>query len=425
MKKPIVTVVIPVYRVETYLPACLDSVLSQTLREIEVICIDDASPDRCPAILDEYARRDGRMRVIHLERNRQQGYGRNLGLKNGSGTYVYFLDSDDAIRKDALEMLVRTAETDGLDGIFFDSEAVYEDEAYRASHYEPGRTGIYEDRIYGGPELFQRFSDAGDWNVYIQRQFWRREFLLRNGIRFPEGTEHEDEVFSVEAICAAERVRYLAEPYFIRRYRAGSVMTRGKNAKDFHGYFRCFRELLRFRSERGIRSDAYDRYLAHLYELAELFYPLFSDERPDEWFPDETERAAYELFAGGMEARAETERLKRASWKLLAPYRHVMFYGAGRIAKRALSAAVLADAEVRLRGFLVSSEEGNPSAIGNIPVRGLDGWMPEDRTAVLIAVAYDAWPEIRAALKTCSCDLYGFRGGMVVPIRCPAGGGAC
>ena len=80
-----VSVIIPVYGVEKWLPACLDSVLSQSLQQLEILAIDDASPDGCGRILDEYAAKDSRLRVFHLSENRQQGYGRNLGLKNAAG----------------------------------------------------------------------------------------------------------------------------------------------------------------------------------------------------------------------------------------------------------------------------------------------------------------------------------------------------
>ncbi|MBQ4308524.1 MAG: glycosyltransferase family 2 protein, partial [Lachnospiraceae bacterium] len=96
---------IPVYGVEPWLAECLDSVLAQTLTEIEVLCVDDASPDRCGEILDEYAAADPRVRVFHLPENRRQGYGRNLGMDHARGTYIYLLDSDDRIRPEALERL--------------------------------------------------------------------------------------------------------------------------------------------------------------------------------------------------------------------------------------------------------------------------------------------------------------------------------
>ena len=147
-----VSVVIPVYNVEKYLSECLDSVLGQTLREIECICIDDASPDRCGEMLDEYAARDGRVRVLHLKENHMQGYGRNRGLEMAKGEYVYFLDSDDMITPNAMEELYLLAKRDELDGIFFDSQVILESEdlARFASAYLCFRNGEYPDEGLDG-----------------------------------------------------------------------------------------------------------------------------------------------------------------------------------------------------------------------------------------------------------------------------------
>ena len=144
-----VSIVIPVYKVEKYLPACLDSVLSQSLQDIEVICIDDASPDRCPEMLDEYAARDARVRVLHLPENHQQGYGRNRGTEMARGKYVYFLDSDDMITPEALEELYALAEKDRLDCIYFDSQVIFANKELETKNatYITGRTGQYDNRV--------------------------------------------------------------------------------------------------------------------------------------------------------------------------------------------------------------------------------------------------------------------------------------
>ena len=94
---PKVSVVIPVYNAERYLEECLNSVLASTLDDIEVICVDDCSPDRCPQMLDEYAERDQRIQVVHLSGNGGPGNARNIGLSRACGQYVYFLDADDMI----------------------------------------------------------------------------------------------------------------------------------------------------------------------------------------------------------------------------------------------------------------------------------------------------------------------------------------
>ena len=211
MKK--VSVIIPVYNVEKYLPDCLDSVLGQTMRELECICIDDASPDRCGEILDEYAARDERVRVLHLPENHMQGYGRNRGLEMAEGKYVYFLDSDDMITPNAMEELYQLAERDDLEGIYFDSQVLLESEdlATYAEYYICKRTGEYPDEVMTGQALMELFMENREWMVFVQRQFWRRDYLMENKIFSPERTEHEDELFS---FTSPERLRRLFHNFY-------------------------------------------------------------------------------------------------------------------------------------------------------------------------------------------------------------------
>lgn len=108
---PKVSVLVPVYNSVRYLPQSLDSLLRQTLTDIEIICIDDASTDGSLAMLNDYARRDGRIKVLHQEHNTGQAHARNYGLQHSTGDYIAFLDSDDWISDDCLEQAVRTLDT--------------------------------------------------------------------------------------------------------------------------------------------------------------------------------------------------------------------------------------------------------------------------------------------------------------------------
>jgi len=103
---PVISIIVPIYNVEKYLPRCLDSVLAQTFTDFECILVDDGSPDNCPAICDEYASRDNRIIVIHQE-NKGVAIARDRGLKKAQGEFVHFVDSDDWIESDALELLYK------------------------------------------------------------------------------------------------------------------------------------------------------------------------------------------------------------------------------------------------------------------------------------------------------------------------------
>lgn len=118
MKEPLVTVIIPVYNVEKYLDRCVSSVTGQTYQNLEIFLIDDGSPDNCPAMCDAWARRDSRIRVIHQE-NTGQGIARNAGIENASGEYVYFVDADDYIAPETIEICCREAFYEKADVVVF------------------------------------------------------------------------------------------------------------------------------------------------------------------------------------------------------------------------------------------------------------------------------------------------------------------
>jgi len=394
-----VTVVIPVYKVEPYLPACLDSVLGQSLRELEVIAIDDASPDRCPEILDAYAAKDERVTVIHLPENHQQGYGRNRGLERARGKYVYFLDSDDMITPTALEELYDLAERDRLDGIFFDSQVLFESAELERKNagYAACRTGRYEPRVYGGQELLDAFIAQREWDCYVQREFWRRDHLLDKGISFPEGTEHEDEYFAFAAILLAERMRCVPGQYFIRRYRENSVMTRKAHPKDFHGYFVNYCRMIDLVQKMNVHSPGADANILHMYERMLQFFPLFrKQEQPEAWFRTEEELRTYKFFTYSQELSLYYKARIDPIREQIPDRTHIWIYGAGAVGKKTYRA--FEDQGYIVEGFLVTSPEGNPDVLFGREVRSIDQVKPEPNHMAVVAVSGRIQGEIEREL---------------------------
>ena len=276
-----VSVVIPVYNVEKYLPACLDSVLSQSLREIEVICIDDKSPDRCGQILDDYAARDQRVQVIHLSENRRQGYGRNRGLDQAVGKYIYFLDSDDMITPTALEELYELSERDKLRAVFFDSQVIYDSEALakRYASYPAMRQGSYPDAVLSGPALFDLFMKQDEWTCYVQRQFWDLDFIRRNGIRFPDYRWGEDRLFVFDCLERCGRVCILPEcKYRYVMHEGDSLITRYYD-KKFAVCLETDGRMQELCRRFGVKDDADMRYM-FLKSVFSCLTTLFSPSCP-------------------------------------------------------------------------------------------------------------------------------------------------
>ena len=397
-----VSVIIPVYNTEKYIGECLDSVLNQTLEDLEVICIDDCSSDRCPEILDDYSRRDDRVKVIHLPENHRQGYGRNRGMEKASGRYLYFLDSDDRIEPYALQELADLAETDQLDAVFFDSRTIHESEEMKKVYNPPFelRKGDYEDKVYRGCDLLDAFIRETEWTCYPQRIFWRRQMIEQEGIRYPEGTEHEDEYFAFAGILAARRARYVRKPYFILRVRPNSVMTTAPAPKNFHGYLINFYLMNRFAAERGIDTAGSRVNIARMQERVNTFYPLFKDkEELEKIFVSLRDKTIYRCYLSWINGDIYYQNYVKP--EVIDKARKaggVYIYGAGIVGKRLLKALETCE-DILIRGFLVTSREGNPKVIRTREVIPLDEAVIRKGDLIIAAVSRGILPEIAGVLE--------------------------
>ena len=226
IERPKVSIVIPVYNVEPYLRECLDSVKNQTLKEIEIICVDDGSPDNCGAILDEYAQNDKRFKVIHQENQGLSG-ARNTGLDNITGEYVIFLDSDDYLDLNACEELYKTAKSHNLDVLRF------------ASRSFPEKRWVETPRDY-----FIVIKNATDLSkipqqVYVTNKLYRTSMLQESNVRFIKMNPDEDICFNLMVRPWIKRFESTKRVFYNLRARPGSIMStyhQGK-LKNLHLYF--------------------------------------------------------------------------------------------------------------------------------------------------------------------------------------------
>ena len=221
-----VSVIIPVYNVEPYITDCLESVRRQTLKDIEILCVNDASTDGSFEIVKKLAADDQRIQCFENSRNLGLASTRNYGLELARGQYVYFLDSDDMIRPEAMAQLYRRAVEDELDAVVFSSRFIYESEEMK-ERFSRDRSGFEHDYpgILTGKELFMRWMETWEWMPSQPRYFYDRSFLENNWIRFPDGMLHEDEIFAFDVLMTARRMRVVDEDWFIRRFRRDSIMS--------------------------------------------------------------------------------------------------------------------------------------------------------------------------------------------------------
>ena len=209
---PLVSVIIPIYNVGEYLSECLSSVVNQTLRDIEIICINDGSTDNSDAILDEYARKDPRIIVIN-QKNKGQANARNAGLKISKGKYIVFVDGDDWINSEMLATLVLLIVQD-VDAIIFGVNIFGEQDESTQKYFRMkflGKLDLSGDIISNCP--------VPPWN-----KIYRKDLIVRYKISFPEGLLYEDNSFHWKYLMQARRVIFVREKFYNYRGREGSVM---------------------------------------------------------------------------------------------------------------------------------------------------------------------------------------------------------
>ena len=175
----LVSIIVPVYKVEQYLKRCMDSVLNQTYKNIEVILVNDGSPDNCPALCDEYAKIDSRVRVIHKE-NGGLSSARNVALDRVKGDYVFFVDSDDWLALDTLEVLNEYLEKD-YDMISFQRIYLTEEKVVEKGEKNPKDMDVSQ---------YIDASFLGRYDFFVTTKIFKAEVF--NNVRFLEGRNYED-----------------------------------------------------------------------------------------------------------------------------------------------------------------------------------------------------------------------------------------
>lgn len=214
--EPLISMIVPVYNVAAYLPRCLDSIVGQTYGNLEILLVDDGSTDGSGEICHRYARADQRIRVIHQE-NRGVSAARNAGLEEMTGEYVMFVDSDDWIGPDAVQVLYDRLERDGSQLAIGRKVDVFEDQTWDGFYSE-----WMTDRVYEREELIRFVADTCKLHVSAAGRLYRRQVL--EGIRFPQACVGEDLAVFPEVLENCERISISRKVVYYYFQRPGSVM---------------------------------------------------------------------------------------------------------------------------------------------------------------------------------------------------------
>lgn len=220
----VVSVIVPIYKVEQYLERCVNSIREQTYKNLEIILVDDGSPDGCGEMCDNFAKEDPRIQVIH-KKNGGLSDARNVGIKQASGKYLLFVDSDDWIQKDTVMQALQSAEKYNADVVLFDFVSVEENTGRerRFTMQFPEETVMSPKDI---PMLICKSCSA--CNKLYRKTFWDNA-----GIYFPVGKYYEDLGTIPKLMGIAEKVIYKKTAYYYYLQRDGSIMHESNIKKNY------------------------------------------------------------------------------------------------------------------------------------------------------------------------------------------------
>lgn len=307
MTTPLISVIVPVYRVEKYLERCVKSILSQTYKNLEVILVDDGSPDQCPAICDACAEKDARVKVIHQENKGLSG-ARNAGIDAASGEYLAFVDSDDYVSLHFIEELYQLLQDTGCaigqcrfsyvkgDGLVEEGDSAFC--IYRGESLM--------EQLYGPEEKATCFVVA--WN-----KLYRAELFKETGIRYPEGRIHEDEATTYRLFHEAKKLAFLDRALYGYYTENGGSITSVFSAKRLQ-WLTAHEERIAF-----FKKNGYEKLLPAAYrklcDACITFYFRCTEQVKD------AEELKKEL-----RKRLETYRANGAAWIAALPLKTRMGY---------------------------------------------------------------------------------------------------
>ena len=388
-----VSVLVPVYNVKTYLRECLDSLVAQTLDDIEFVCIDDGSTDGCSEILDAYAEKDARFRVIH-KGNSGYGASMNVGLRAARGEYIGIVESDDFAAAEMFSSLYEVAK---------EQEA----EVVRSNFWETAASGSkFHEELAGHPygEIFcpmERDPELLLALPNIWSAIYRRSFLLEHDIWFHEtpGASFQDLSFSFLVISSAQSYFLVREAYLhYRTDNAGSsVYSKGKVfcVSDEYDYMESFLQKHGGSAEQHAWAVKlfFQHIVANESRIAPAYWGRFwmraigqlMQAHREGWFEHELTKDPQRWLMQRLSVRQERALAAIGFWIRIQDARRIYLYGAGQVAKWVLR--LLDGNNLQASGIIVSQAEGNPSDLDGITVYAMQD-APADREhdAVIIAV---------------------------------------
>lgn len=399
MNNPLVSVVVAAYNVESYLQECLDSILTQDYANFELICVDDASTDNTSLILESY-KKDRRICVIHNSQNMGLSAVRNIGMDMAKGKYLLFVDGDDMIATNLLDITVNCAEKHHLDEVSFSYEVFTQESEWKwikRNHHTPKElsniilTGrqmiILREKMLATNNATMASSCSWAW-------LYNRSFLKKNRLRFEQNILHEDMLFWFQCSLCARRVMIVDRELYFYRKNTGSITTSWRATRARSLFFiisQIYGEWIKntFSNE---ENKAIERLMKRLwagYKKAELM------EETEEIKLNAAIDCFYDLLHG--KQSFIFGQLPNDSFDIISKVDNVFVYGAGDAAAEVFQQLLMNN--IQVKGVMVTNKKGNPKCFGGITVKTLDEWGFIDNSVVVLAITKKYRADIESRLR--------------------------
>ena len=357
--KPIkVSVIIPVYNVGNYLDRCLNSVLEQTEKNIEILCIDDCSTDDSLSKLESFGRKDKRLHIFKNEINQGQAYSRNIGLDNAQGEFILFVDADDYIEDKMIEEMYAAATKRKLDLLLCDTKTIREDEEIQAAPLRRFREVIYEDAT--GVLLFHHMVQHRDMFGSVWAALYRTRVLNENCIRFKNGILHEDIPFVFKSIILSSKAGCLNNTYYYYVERNGSTMRSDNIEQRLEGLLSAYFEMLIFWNEHGNNQSIYE-YIENYRKFAHYLYSQMDRNKI------KNPMVKYIVQTGLIDRTSKNIEIADKELSIIRESRNgTVIYGAGKIAREVF--VWLEKNNIHVDAFVVTNLKNNDTEVYGIPV---------------------------------------------------------
>ncbi|MBU2974887.1 glycosyltransferase family 2 protein [Zobellia sp. B3R18] len=259
MNEIAVSIIVPVYNVERYIEKCLNSLIGQTLKEIEIIVVNDFSPDNSERIILGFKKKDERIVYLKQSENQGQGFARNLGLEKARGEYLLFVDADDYIAKDAAEKLYVMAKELNLDVLEADHYKVFQD-----------RLTEHKSQAFEGVLTGDQYFDTIPYTLgVVWNKLWRTKFLVQNNLYFVKGI-FEDAIYLSTAMGLVKRVYRYNYTFYYYVIRENSTMTAITSPKHINCQIKVIKHLEKMYNQTKNRLGNYQRLKLLLYSFSGL-----------------------------------------------------------------------------------------------------------------------------------------------------------